>query len=754
MPHSFCSRLLPVIFCLALLPAMKASAQIDAPTPLQEVDPDTEPSDDSGNDDSVYEDDEPGPKRGQKGKKGKKARDEEAYPEEEGPATPAGKNPPPTTPTPPPGTPATPPAGTPAAPGTPGTAAPTATPAAQTAPKPDASAHRPPPPLLAPRVSDADLLAVWERWTEARKKGDTEAAAQARKDLLKLRDEISATDFDAFSVSLLRESRAKLEKKDPAGAVQLAESAVALAPNLPYARFALADAYARKDLGSVGKYAGELKAGIGALVDDPRFWRPTLGNLAAMGLLALLATAVAVVGVLFGRRLRYILHDFHHVFPRGMGRWQSIAVAAAILLMPILLRLGVVPVLLVMFGAMALYLSMTERIVGAVLLALAGLIPLAAGQIAEATVFAGTVAEDVYVLERGGFSGDEAAAEVLARQAAKEATFAELFALGRYQARRGQLEDAATTFKAASALKQRNALLLTNYGNVLLASGDSEAATRLYQEAQQADGSLAAAPYNLAQVYRRQAKAMDDAQVGAQLQRASEVMNVAQRLDSSLVGRDVPPDDRLLVNLLLLSPELPWSEIVALADGKTAGMRVENQVDRVLMGTTGMAARIYPAALALLFFILGYGRDQVRASKSCDKCGRPVCRRCDPDLGMGAFMCSQCTNVFARKGVVPEPLRARKQAEVQRHQTWMGRLALALGAVVSGSGHTFSGLPIRGAIYTFLFLLALTAIFLRDGVFRAPYGEVPAYLKLVPVALLILPLYLLSLRGLRKRQAE
>ncbi|HYH98967.1 hypothetical protein [Hyalangium sp.] len=730
MPHSFCYRLLPVLFCLALLSAVKANAQIDIPTPLQEVDPDVAPSDDSEEDDSVYEDEDPPPRKGSKKKpKGRDPQEEEEeeaqapVPEEKKPATPAA---PPSTPE--------------------GTAA-SAKPA-------EAPTRPPPPPLLAPRVSDADLLAVWERWREARQKGDAQVAEQSRRDLLKLRDEVSATDFDTFSVSLLREAQEKLKAKDHTRAVQLSEAAVALSPNLPYARFALADAYARKNLGAVGNYAGEIQAGLGALVRDPRFWRPALANLGAMALLALLATGVAVVGVLFARRLRYVLHDFHHLFPRGMGRFQSIAVAAAVLLTPVLLRLGVVPVLIVLFAAMALYLTMTERAVAAVLLALVGAIPLVAGQMAHFTAFAGTVAEDVYLLERGGFTGDEAASRVLTRHAAKEATFAELFALGRYQSRRGQLEDAATAYKAAAALKQRNALLLTNYGNVLLASGDMDAATRIYQEAQQADSSLAAAPYNLALLYRHQARGLPDAQVGAALERARQTMEVAQRLDSSLVGRDVPPDDRLLVNLLLLSPNLPSSDMMSLAVGTATSERVETQLDRLLLGTTGTAARIYPAVFALLFFLWGYARDRLQASKSCDKCGRPVCRRCDPDLGMGAFMCSQCTNVFARKGVVPEALRARKQAEVQRHQTWMGRLALALGALVSGAGHVFSGLPIRGAVYTFLFLLALAAVLLRDGVFRAPYGEAPVYLKLLPVALLILPLYLLSLRGLRKRQAE
>lgn len=748
MPHSFCSRLLPVLFCLSLLTAVRANAQIDTPTPLQEVDPDVRSNNNDDSDDSAYEDEDPPPKKKKKGKNGKVARDEEEEADTEAEAAPPPDVKKPGTPAAPAALPA--PVVAPSFPeGAPGSTAAAAAPA-----KPAETTRAPPPPLLSPRVSDADLLAVWERWKEARQKGDAAEMEKGRMALLQLRDEVSATDFDAFSVSLLRESQEKLKAKDSGRAIKLAEAAVALSPNLPYAHFALADAYARNNLGAVGNYVGEVKAGVGAMVQDPRFWRPALANLGAMGLLALLATAVAVVGVLFGKRLRYILHDFHHLFPRGLGRIQSIAVAVAVLLTPVLLRLGVVPVLLVLLLATALYLTVTERAVAAVLLALVGIIPLVAGQLATVTAFAGTVAEDVYLLERGGFTGDDAAARVLARHANKEASFEELFALGRYEARRGQLDEAATAYKAAAALKQRNALLLTNYGNVLLAAGDMEGATRLYQEAQQADGTLAAAPYNLALLYRHQARGLPDAQVGAALERAKQTMEVAQRLDPELLQRDLPKDDRLLVNLLLLSPTLPRSEVLGLADGSSASERVETQLDRVLLGASGMAARVYPLVFALILFGWGYARDRLQATKSCDKCGRPVCRRCDPELGRGAFMCSQCTNVFARKGVVPEQLRARKQAEVQRHQTWMSRLALALGALVSGAGHIFSGLPIRGAIYSFLFLLALSVVVLRDGVFPPPYGEAPVYLKLLPAVLLILPLYLLSLRGLRKRQTE
>ncbi|MDC0708963.1 hypothetical protein POL68_10860 [Stigmatella sp. ncwal1] len=722
MPHSFCLRLLPVILSLLVLPAPAVAQSMDAPSLLQEVDPDPEPPPEEA-DDSVYEDDD----RGQVRRPGKSKR-------------PASQEDPPEEPE-------RTPAVAPTAPAAPAAAKPAP-------PKVEVPVRTPPPPLLAPRVSDADLLAVWERWVQARGANDTAAADQARKDLLKLRDEVAASDFDAFSASLLRESQARLKSKDMSSAVHLAEDAAALSPNLPYARFALADAYARREPGAVGKYMGEFQAAIAAVLKDPRYLRPAVANLVATALLALLATAAAVVGVLFLRRIRYFLHDIHHVFPRGVGRWQSIMVVLAVLLMPVLLRLGVVPVLFVLFGMVVLYLTVAERAVAAVLLALVGLSPLVAGQIARATTFAGTVAEDVYLLERGGFTADEAAVRIQARLEAKEAGFAELFALGRYESRRGQLEEAATHFKAAAALRQRNALLLTNFGNALLAAGDVDGATRLYQEAAQADNTLAAAPYNLAQIYRRRARELPDDKVGAELQRASETMSTAQRLDAALVGRDVPPDDRLLANLLLLSPELPTADMLALADGTAAGKRVESQLDRMLLGVSGPVVRFYPVVLAGLLFLWGAARDRLRASKGCDKCGRTVCRRCDPDLGMGSFLCSQCTNVFARKGVVPEPMRARKQAEVQRHQTWLGRISLALGALVSGAGHVFSGLPIRGAFYCFLFLLAVAVLVMSQGVLRSPYGEAPNYLKMAPAALVLLPLYLLSLRGLFKRRTQ
>ncbi|HSP80507.1 MAG TPA: hypothetical protein VLQ93_18385, partial [Myxococcaceae bacterium] len=293
-------------------------------------------------------------------------------------------------------------------------------------PPPEPASRPPPAPILTPRVTDADLQAVWTRWLKAQAALDLEAARKAQEELLTLKEEAAASDIEQFSLGFLRAADGRRKAQDEAGALQFVETAVALAPHLPYARMALAEAHLRRSPGEVGAYMKEVRAALTGMLKDPRYRRPALADLGAVLLVALLATAVVVVGALFIRRVRYFLHDFHHLFPRVTARWQSGALAVLLLSSAVVMRLGLVPVLLILLAAVAVYLTVVERAVAAVLLVLAALLPLAAGQLAQHTAFAGTVAEDVYVLERGGLGAEVAAERVRARHGEKRASFAEL----------------------------------------------------------------------------------------------------------------------------------------------------------------------------------------------------------------------------------------------------------------------------------------------------------------------------------------
>ncbi|AGC46479.1 hypothetical protein MYSTI_05198 [Myxococcus stipitatus DSM 14675] len=709
---------------LLLTPAL-ASAQLEAPTRLQEVDPgplepdlqeeplDTQEADDAGApDDEEFERDEVP----RKSARGAKAREE----------TPSAQ--------------ARPTGGAQPAPA--GAAAPVVVP-----PRPVLS------PVLVPRMTDAEVLQVWDRWRKARATNDGVSAEKAQRELATLRQELLAADLEPISVGFVREAGVRGRAGDMTGALQLAELAVELSPRLPQARFELAELYALSAPEKVGRVFAQLRAAFVSMALDPRYRGPALADLGSLLLLAWSATAVALVGLLFVRRVRYALHDFHHLLPRAVARWQSGLLGVLLLGLALTLGMGLLPRLLVLLAVVVPYLTRRERVLSAVLLAGLGLAPLAAGQLTRVTAFAGTPAEDVFVLERGGLSAEGAMGRVKARLESRAATYAELMALGYYESRRGLLEDARTHFKAAAALRSGDARLLTRFGNTLVGLGDVDGAAQLYVQASQADPRMAAPHYNLAQIYRRKAKTLPDEEVGKELDRAAAATASAQALDGSLLLREPPPDDRLLLNLLMLSPQVPESEWLSLADGRVAGQRVEAQLGRWLLpGVTpgGPVAWALPAVVAVLLGLWGMLAEKLKAANGCERCGRPVCSRCDPELVSGGTQCGQCVNVFSRRGLVPQNLRQRKADQVERHQAWAGRVAYAVGAVLSGAGHVFSGGAVRGALYAFLFLFALAATLLHHGLVRAPHGDAPLYFKLVPAVVLLVGVHLMSLRGLRR----
>jgi hypothetical protein len=421
--------------------------------------------------------------------------------------------------------------------------------------------------------------------------------------------------------------------------------------------------------------------------------------------------------------------------------------------LPFALRLGVMPAVLIFFGAAAIYLSMTERAVAFVLIVLVAFTPAAARWLASVSSFPGTIAEEVYQLERGGLEAS-ASAELIGRRAGeKKAEFEELFALGRYRLRRGQIEPAIAHFEAAAAKRSNEPRLLTNLGNAMLGKGDVEGAAESYTTAGSVDASSVAPFYNLAVLYSRRAASEPPDLAVKDVQRAQNVSDVVSRLQPALI---VPKDTAqvMLLNRALLSPALSSGEIGQLVDAGDRDSKVESQLSLQLLGNIDpVIGWLYPVAIALALSGLSALLRRGKVSKACIRCGRPVCRRCDPQLSVGSALCQQCVNVFVRKNVVEPAVKIRKQVEVAQFRSEKEKLTYGFGLLCSGAGHVFSGLPIRGTIYAFFFLFALSNILFRHGVLRYPYGAEPLFTRLAPLAALLIAVYLLSLRGLYKQQS-
>ena len=613
-------------------------------------------------------------------------------------------------------------------------------------------APRPLPPLIVPTAGDPELVAAFRRWQQAEREGASRIADAARSDLFALREDLGISDLEPMSMAMLRAAAERRQRQDPRGGLELAAAAVTLSPSVPYVYLGLARAQVADEPLALGRVAGALRAAAWALWKDPRYSRAALADVGTALLFAWVATAVAVMAVLVLRHARVLFHDAHHLLPRAVSRWQSTALTLLVLVLPLVFHLGLAVELLLIIAALTLYLSPTERLVAFILVAGLGAVPLVAGKLVSATAFAGTPAEDAYLLERGGLEAAPAAARVRARASDQRASFGELYALGRYEARRGHLAEASVAFQAASSLRSADARLLTEEGNIAFVEGKLDRGAQLYQRATESDPALPDPYWNLAKLHRRRARMLGDDTVGAELDRAQTALASAQRLDERLTQRPDPPDDRPLVNRLLLSPALPRSELDALADAGGRAARVRSQAAASLLGGLDPAwAAFLPLVAGGALLGLGLWRGGRGVSHACDKCGRPVCRRCDPDLSIGSQFCPQCVNVFARRGVVPPMFKVNKEMEVRRHRTRSSRIAYALGLLCSGLGHLFSGAALPGAGYAFLFLFAAACFVTRDGVLRAPYGPAPELVRILPVALLFGAVYFFSLRGLSRR---
>ncbi len=610
-------------------------------------------------------------------------------------------------------------------------------------------AARPLPLPILPTAGDSELLATFRRWQQAERDGASRVAEGARSELLSLREELGVSDLEPMSVAMLRAAAERRKREDNRGSVELATTAAALSPNVPYVYLGLARAQLAEEPLAWGRVWTSLKTAARAFWEDPRYARAGLGDLGTALLFAWVATAVAAMAVLFLRHAPLLFHDVHHLFPRAVARWQTAALVLLLLLLPLVFHLGLAVELLVVLAALTLYLSATERVVALVLVAGLGVVPLAAGGLASATAFAGTPAEDVYLLERGGLEAAAAAAQVRSRG---NSTFQELYALGRYEARRGHLAEAEVAFNAAAAQRPADARLLTQEGNLAFVQGKLDAAAQLYGRASEANPTLVEAYWNAAKLHRRRARTMNDDTVGAELDRAQTAMASALRLDERLAQRQDPPDDKPLMNRLLLSPALSPVDLSTLADVQGRAARVRAQASATLLGgldaSTGALVPLLVGALLVAFGLWRAGRG---VSHACDKCGRPVCRLCDPQLSVGSQFCAQCVNVFARRGVVPPLLKVNKEMEVRRHRARSSRIAYGLGLVCGGLGHVFSGAALRGTGYAFLFLFAAACVVTREGVLRAPYGPAPELLRLVPLALLAAAVAFFSLRGLSRK---
>lgn len=599
-----------------------------------------------------------------------------------------------------------------------------------------------------PEDGEAKLRALWAERQTAVRSATPRAVAEVEDRIAHLREDLGYNNHFAMAIAVAREAEG-LSEANGAEALRRARFAAVLAPDLPSVHWTLAKIAFRDDWTNVSRTLGSSWDAIRATLSEPRWRGALLIDLGAASFASFLIAGGILIGLVFLRHGRYFLHDFHHLFPHGAWFPQTTALAAVALGLPI-----VVGPFFGLFGlALASWLFMRrgERVAIGIYLALLGPLSLGFAGVVRFAAFAGTPAELVYRLDRGEAvpPREESVLKALAEQ--RSPPFPVVFALGRSARRLGEAEHAAALLRQAAELNPSSSEALNELGNALALVGDLDGAAESFERAAQL-GSARPGAYWLSVARLHTLKAereTDGAAVAGHAEKSQEAMRKVAAADPALAERARVVDHR--ANRFLTGTGLPTEALLPIARIDTDEKAVEQDVRRRLFGQVPASlAPVLPSLMVAVMALVGLLGGSLRPSEPCVKCGRPVCRRCDPALP-GRGLCGQCVVAFSQQSAAEPSIRAAKEKSVRRHLRRREAAVKLAALMVAGAGHVLLGKTARGAAlllcFGFFGCLAVEHLLLHEGIARAPVGSAPLPVRAAPVLFALLALVAVSTRG-------
>ena len=521
-------------------------------------------------------------------------------------------------------------------------------------------------------------------WTTRRQALAAGGQAQARSILAEIvagKQEAGWPNMFACGEALTRESAAALTAGRGAQALDLAQGAVDLAPDLPRAHLALAAAQWKHQGAFVRATGHVLRAGWKHLREPP-LRRETLANV-ALAWASALAFSVALfsLAVLY-RHVRTFSHDVQHLLASVGGRWLATVAAVALVLSPVVLGLGPLWAVLVWCGIMAWYFDVRERIGAVVAIAYLSALPFSLPPLLLLLEAPTSRSQQMY-----DATVDMLASDAVDALRAAEATAETRYTLGMRARWSGELEEASRLLAGAEELGANDPDLLTTLGNVRFWLGDANGAVDAYRRAIAHDADNAIAYFNLSRVYY----------AITEHQKAGEAFRRASSLDYEATESYAERAKK----------EGPGFVVSVGAARRLLGLPIEpgtlhRQAGLQLWQWVGGGARrfffaFYGIATALLVILVGWLRRLVRPSAACGRCGQAACWRCNPELP-DQHHCGQCYHAFVAADDIEAQVKIQKEIEVRRYQARTRRVRGILAVLLVGSPDLLRGESLRGLL--------------------------------------------------------
>lgn len=493
-----------------------------------------------------------------------------------------------------------------------------------------------------------------------------------------------------------------------AGGDQLARAraAVRLAPDLPVASMALAEAlwlHGESPMGAV-------RALVGALGAIPRHLEASLwfaGSGLYMLAVALLGGGLIAIFIAGLAVAAHAAHDLGHLISRNTPEFARFALLGGLLLVPLILGEGVLGFALAFLVVAVVYGSRGQRIALAIAVAAvwAGAFPVA--QLAGATLNA-FPADPVARATYSAGSGLASPVEVARLEAAAASDPLAARGLAIHTRRVGNLARADALYQELLGQAPDDLGIVNNAANVRLDLGQLENALELYARA----GELAQSPvvlFNLAQAHGR----------AFQVEDLNRTLALAQRVDGELVAEFTAlqgAEAEGFVVDLPLPPRLMWERVLRSDTGApiAAELRAPLAPGRIGGNRDTLAAAC--AGVLLFGIVVGW---RLQPSRWCGRCGQRMCPRCAPESS-GGELCDGCNRLFYQPEKTDRALRLDRVSALREREQRVNRLATAASLLIPGAAGLLARRPFSSFLGAFFFALAVSAIVWNGGVIPDP----------------------------------
>jgi tetratricopeptide (TPR) repeat protein len=593
----------------------------------------------------------------------------------------------------------------------------------------------------------ADLAAIWEQRRIHQQQRDFGLAQADLKRFLELKDELNIRNIFMHANVLIREADQARQAEDQKSAERLLDAAVEMAPDFAGVHLARTSLWFSQSPFKVGRLFGGLWDAAEASFRDPLSANRLMVNLVTGLLLGLGLSGAIFILVHFLRYLSLYLHDFHHLFPRGVARLQTAFLGVLVLLIPILFRMGLLSVLLLWALIAWIYQERWERLVTFLVVAFFALSPFALNWVVSGMTVPDSVVADLSAVALGP-ADSRSVNRLKSRLKRQPENHVILATLGSLYKRTGNLDLAGELLDRALKLKPNEAVLLNNLGNVRFLGGDLKGAIKFYDRAIQSRPDLAVPYYNLSKAYYR----------SLDLNKGKQHRTHALRLDPEGIQRVNQRAESRRANYVVADLAIP-REWVSVQNSRHDGKKPERATKNLWLAWGGSGSTdSFPfvgAGVVVLFGLILLLRRKVYFSSGCVRCGRPVCRRCSSEL-RDDTVCSQCFHAFVhREQGIDAKSRISKEIQIRQYRRRREGIARGITFLLPGVGQLIKGRPLLGTLFLTVFCCVIVQVLLGHGVMRdaAALGVGIDWLKLAPLLVLGLGFYAWAILNVFRSEA-